>query len=223
MSNESNALELADKLQNAANSFGKLSGESWDGGAMLRNLHTEAMALRCTEAALRDEIESLRTQLAAPSQQALHPGGQAEYEQWHRDGSPIPDAQKAPVAPSDDQIMAEVGRCGLGFSETRPLGQQWEMVCELIRRFCARQQAPVAQGEPVAWMRCTDITELTDAEPESDGWLPLYTTPQQASEPMTQEQIIEGYCSVPMVHQYVEAFQQGVRFAERHHNIKGKQ
>jgi hypothetical protein len=34
---------------------------------------------------------------AAPSQQAPHPGSQAEYEQWSRDGSPIPDTQQAPV------------------------------------------------------------------------------------------------------------------------------
>jgi hypothetical protein len=31
------------------------------------------------------------------SQQAPHPGSQAEYEQWSRDGSPIPDTQQAPV------------------------------------------------------------------------------------------------------------------------------
>ena len=34
--------------------------------------------------------------------------------------------------------------------------------------------APVQ--EPVAWMRTTDITELTDSEPEEDGYTPLYTT-----------------------------------------------
>lgn len=61
-----NALELADKLQSHASSqYGELCGSLWDAGAMLRNLHTENMALRCTEMALRDEIESLRRQLAA--------------------------------------------------------------------------------------------------------------------------------------------------------------
>jgi hypothetical protein len=34
--------------------------------------------------------------------------------------------------------------------------------------------------EPVAWMRITDITELTDSEPEEDGYTPLYTTPPAA-------------------------------------------
>jgi hypothetical protein len=37
-----------------------------------------------------------------------------------------------------------------------------------------RDAAPVQ--EPVAWMRTTDITELTDSEPEEDGYTPLYTT-----------------------------------------------
>jgi hypothetical protein len=35
-------------------------------------------------------------------------------------------------------------------------------------------------GEPVAWYRQTDITEWTDSEPETDGWTPLYATPQAA-------------------------------------------
>lgn len=50
-----NNLELADKLQDAAsNHYGDLCGMLWDAGAALRNLHTENMALRCTEMALRD-------------------------------------------------------------------------------------------------------------------------------------------------------------------------
>ena len=61
-----NAFELADKLQNAASShYGELCGALWDGGAMLRNLHTENMALRCTEMALRDRVAELEQQLAA--------------------------------------------------------------------------------------------------------------------------------------------------------------
>jgi hypothetical protein len=31
-----------------------------------------------------------------------------------------------------------------------------------------------ARAEPIAWYRKTDITELTDSEPETDGWKPLY-------------------------------------------------
>ena len=36
-------------------------------------------------------------------------------------------------------------------------------------------------AEPMAWMRKTDITELTDSEPETEGWTPLYATPAPAS------------------------------------------
>lgn len=35
--------------------------------------------------------------------------------------------------------------------------------------------APVVLPEPEAWIRKTDITELTDCEPETDGWTPLYS------------------------------------------------
>jgi hypothetical protein len=31
-----------------------------------------------------------------------------------------------------------------------------------------------SERQPVAWYRQTDITELTDSEPETDGWTPLY-------------------------------------------------
>jgi len=35
--------------------------------------------------------------------------------------------------------------------------------------------------EPVAWIRQTDITELTDSEPETDGWTPLCACPQPST------------------------------------------
>jgi hypothetical protein len=45
--------------------------------------------------------------------------------------------------------------------------------------------APTVQ-EPVAWMRTTDITELTDSEPEEDGYTPLYTTPPAQPAPVQE-------------------------------------
>lgn len=57
-----NALELADELDNKT-PRGALTDSK--AAAMLRNLHTESMALRCAEMALRDEIAELRRQLAA--------------------------------------------------------------------------------------------------------------------------------------------------------------
>jgi hypothetical protein len=41
--------------------------------------------------------------------------------------------------------------------------------------------APTPSAEPVAWYRQTDITELTDSEPETDGWTPLYAAPPAQS------------------------------------------
>jgi hypothetical protein len=101
------------------------------------------------------------------------------------------------------------------------------------------QQAPVAQGEPVAWMwqhEETGRTGFVDAWQVEQGWQknnprnrivgPLYTTPQQASEPMTVEQIWENdqlmalnaVMGLPM--QTIESI---VGIVERHHQIKGKQ
>lgn len=42
------------------------------------------------------------------------------------------------------------------------------------------QPVQPAESEPVAWVRVSDITELTDSEPETEGWTPLYTSPQGA-------------------------------------------
>jgi hypothetical protein len=54
------------------------------------------------------------------------------------------------------------------------------------------------------------------------------THPQQAREPMTDARIYEGVFQLtPQGARYwkteVQAFREGARFAERHHNIKGKQ
>lgn len=38
----------------------------------------------------------------------------------------------------------------------------------------AQQPAQTDTREPFAWYRQTDITELTDSEPETDGWTPLF-------------------------------------------------
>lgn len=107
----------------------------------------------------------------------------------------------------------------------------------------ASQQAPVAQGEPVAWTNpgakgktfheimvqahsfCpTDLPHLQKMQ-----WMASYyevNRQQQASEPMTVEQIKAGWAnSNARQHTYSllseQSFLEGVRFAERHHNIKG--
>jgi hypothetical protein len=93
------------------------------------------------------------------------------------------------------------------------------------------QQAPVAQGEPVAWL----TTPTRDAHPglerdvtfhrppDKHDWIvqPLYTAQQQASEPMTDEQIRAGAfeCGIGQATEPDDAFADGVRFAERHNGI----
>ena len=53
----------------------------------------------------------------------------------------------------------------------------------------------------------------------------LYTVThvQAGAVPMTPEQIVDAFCKQPHTVQFVEAFINGVRFAERHHGIKGSQ
>lgn len=46
------------------------------------------------------------------------------------------------------------------------------------------------------------------------------TSPPAVVEPLTQAQVIEAFCALPHQVQFVTAFDQGVRFAERHHGIK---
>jgi hypothetical protein len=116
-----------------------------------------------------------------------------------------------------------------------------------------RTPAP-SQKAPVAWVNSLDepqphcVTSLRycSAEAVMRGderkYIPLYTTPQQASEPMTSEELwpivstarvelfdlaqqwadnkIHSYQFAARAEQIVGA---AVREAERHHNIKGKQ
>lgn len=86
-------------------------------------------------------------------------------------------------------------------------------------------RVPVAQGEPVGFV---DAVSEHGFHVEFSVALPvgtkLYTLPQQASEPMTEAQIQDerwarGFYNT----EEDEAFEAGVRFAEHHHQIKGKQ
>lgn len=62
---------------------------------------------------------------------------------------PAPQASVTQQDPTDDQIMATVGRKGFGFSDSRPLGQQWSQVCDLIRAVVSeRCTHPAQQAKP---------------------------------------------------------------------------
>lgn len=187
-------------------------------------------------------------------------------------GVPCPDCSKKAPHPDDVAVdrFAEAMKQKLGMARAKGRGG-WQtcskedlsrMLREHVEKgdprdvanFCMflhslghgiAQQAPVAQGEPVAWTNpgakgktfyeimvqahsfCpTELPHLQKMQ-----WMASYyevNRQQQASEPMTVEQIKAGWAnSNARQHTYSllseQSFLEGVHFAERHHNIKGKQ
>ena len=49
------------------------------------------------------------------------------------------------------------------------------------------------------------------------------TQAQAGAVPLTDEEVLGAFCRTPGIHQFVQAFLAGVRFAEQHHVIKGGQ
>lgn len=49
-----------------------------------------------------------------------------------------------------------------------------------------------------------------------------YEKPQPSRQPLTQAQVVDLFCSTPHAVQYVGAFSDGVRYAERAHGIRGE-
>lgn len=105
-------------------------------------------------------------------------------------------AQAAP-APADEVLEQAVeaadsayltAQCSIERGEfSMPVRQTREAIENAIRAVMSRAApAPVA-AVPVAWIRTTDITELTDSEPETEGWTPLFAAPV-ASQPAQSEQ-----------------------------------
>lgn len=74
-------------------------------------------------------------------------------------------------------------------------------------------------AEPMAWMRKTDITELTDSEPETEGWTPLYATPAPASAgqaaPASADAAGANEMRIALVTQLNELIDLGNRYAGR--------
>jgi len=88
-----------------------------------------------------------------------------------------------------------------------------------VRDFLA---AEPESDKPVAWITPDGEGFRMRFEPPVNdvplGWTPLYTRPEPARKPMTEEEIRE-LC--PFTRQeFVTGFNSGVRFAEKHHNIK---
>ncbi|TDS70449.1 Lar family restriction alleviation protein [Comamonas sp. JUb58] len=90
-----------------------------------------------------------------------------------------PESIKAMVAAAQEKVQAQ---CMHRIADARnPVVKSGYLCVDCGALFSAADHdAPQAevQAEPVAWLRKTDITELTDSEPETNGWTPLYTAPQ---------------------------------------------
>ena len=52
---------------------------------------------------------------------------------------------------------------------------------------------------------------------------PQPTQAQAGAVPLTHDEALDAFCHTPGIHQFVQAFMAGVRFAEQHHGIKGGQ
>jgi hypothetical protein len=208
----------------------------------LQDLKTECAALRVNEENLTAQVESLRAQLAARVPDADEMAKQIRWVSgankmgagalaenlcnWIASRLSAAPSQQAPTncrhCGGPDSVLC-AGQCKAK-QPAKDIGvEQDERVFARIKAMKAKQQAPVAQGEPVGWVAPRpDVVDWSSYEPEIGT--PLYTTPQPAREPMTPEQVEDGYrgsvfTQVSMRH----AFEKGVRFAERHHKIKGKQ
>jgi len=82
------------------------------------------------------------------------------------------------------------------------------------------------EAEPVAFIQPNHLEKARTAPflclvgPEHrDDFLPLYTTPEPARKPMTEEEIAKGFYGRPWPESTAEAFTSGVRFAEKHLGI----
>ncbi len=114
---------------------------------------------------------------------------------------------------------------------TTPWGEAIFLPCDC--RAHPPQRTPVPAGEPVAWLYVDDAGKghrhISERSPSSydpqdlaDAEVfvtPLYTHPPQRK-PLSQDDLLDAFCKTPGVHQFVEAFVAGARFAEAQHGIK---
>lgn len=87
--------------------------------------------------------------------------------------APVPAQEIVALMPlTNDQIMASVGRHNTSISESLPLRQQWDNVCDLIRKIIAERYSAVAKKE-------ARPTLISDGIP-GQGWtlVPLESTPE---------------------------------------------
>jgi hypothetical protein len=93
----------------------------------------------------------------------------AEYARNALAAAPQPEVEVArtavPVVISDDQIAATAGRLG-GFSESRPLSQQWDNVYALVRKVIQERDAA---PQPEATIKESSMVEAQPTEAAQQG------------------------------------------------------
>ena len=90
------------------------------------------------------------------------------------------------------------------------------------------ENAEPEADKPVAWyhpsedgydsnFRDHEVVKSCTGNPWT-GWIPLYTRPEPARKPMTEEEMRKGSGEWAHLH---NIFEEGIRFAEKHHGIGG--
>lgn len=204
-----NALELAAELDGYESI--DFDGDFEKAAAMLRNLHTENTALRCTEIALRDEIAELRRQLAArvpdgwklvpenPTPEMKRVGGIAcgfgidiAHHTYSRMLEAAPSVEQTPA--DEWTLRGTLARLKCWHRLTESEAEDLMQFAQMLSAAPA-QPEPAVQGEPVAWhytvngkvhLETRQLDHYHVANGEYVKGRPLVfadTRPQQASKP----------------------------------------
>lgn len=120
------------------------------------------------------------------------------------------------------------------------MGQAWPTQRQLhafARAVLAKWGTPPAVAGEKVYLVATGLTNeagTVGLYERHDRFVPLadcevlYTAPQPTQAqagavPLTHDEALDAFCHTPGIHQFVQAFMAGVRFAEQHHGIKGGQ
>ena len=244
MRNESKALDCAVGAGINPHYAGNLDGESDELKSLRLGLAAQVESLRAQLAAQVPTIHSVMdlakaihaTKTGADEWEALRQwevdvfrqSAEAIMKQLWPDMLSAAPSQQAPqpeqTATPDGKVLVPLRMNAEMERVVQEEGWQWADVLEAAEATTLEQDA-IARGHepeqaPVGWVAPRpDVVDWSSYEPEIGT--PLYTTPQQASEPMTDKQIESAWLHESA--ENLDDFIGGVRFAERYHNIKGKQ
>jgi hypothetical protein len=198
----------------------------------LQDFSTESTALRATEMNLEAEIESLRAQLAV-ARATITRAKEINVtitNLWNQDvqhlAARVPDGWKlVPVEPTEEM-------CRVDFECDDSIGIDSARICYKAMLSAAPSQQASVQGGPVGHVVWAANVPNTVKEVQWTDFLAppvgtkLYTHPQQAREPMTEEQGIELAKSLGWKVDFGGICKDAlelIRVVELHHKIGEKQ